>query len=206
MRARILSGLGRLAAIALLLPPVSALATEPATRTCAARVAEAEFELEDLREIERIAPMALEANQAVHDLLEPLWRSRSTERLRYLAGRHARDRSRVELDRAKVAARRGAAKLEVLQSECLSGGDAESQDRAAEALARYVALACSLIGKNLAIAKVDRSYRQEVLDSVAELRSRELATAQELIQARYELKRSESQLSLRRARQRQCGK
>ena len=171
---------------------------EPRTRTCAIRVAEAEFDLATLQEAEGLAPIQLQGDQAILDLLTPLWEARSTERLRFLAGKHARDRSRVLVKRAKLARERGTALLEVLRTECF--GESASP----EAVLRFESLGCALIQADKELADVDLAYTQEVRTSIAELRSLEFATEQRLIQAEFEVNRAQKERDLRASRLRSC--
>jgi hypothetical protein len=183
--------------VALVSEPV--LAEEAGSRTCALLLSEARFELEDSREAERLAPIILAADQAVLDLFEPLWEARLTERLNFLGAKHACDRSQLLVERARVATERAAAKVDVLAQECLS------HDPGADApLARFDVLGCELVGKDREIAALDVTFRREVLDSTAELRRRELATAQELVRAKFSLDRAESELRSRAKRLAEC--
>lgn len=191
----------RLALAAALLAgvPGPARGGDPASETCATRVAEARFDLKDAREREQLAPVRRDADQAVFDLLEPLWQAGTTERLRYLAGKHARDRSRVLVDREAIARERAEAKLAVLEGECFERGRDASADRA-----RYEELACDLVRKQAEVASVDRDYWEEVIESLEELRAQELITEQRLILARFELASAKIEERARHERARGC--
>ncbi len=190
-----------------------ARADEPANRTCAARVAEAEFDLEERREDEKLAPILSGANQAIFDLLEPLWEAKSTERLRYLKGKHDRDVAQLQVERARIETERAAAKLDVLRGECFDSKDGNSQGGGQgdgkggeSSLSEYDVLGCALVRKNKDIASVDLDYAREKHDAIAELRSREFATEQSLILAKYDVERAEAKLTARNARVAECKK
>jgi len=175
------------------------VAEASSTRTCALLLSEARFELEDSREVERLAPIILAADQAVFNLFEPLWEAHLTERLQFLGAKHARDRSQLHAERAKIATRRATAKIDVLAQECLSHGPG-----ADDPLVRFGALGCELVGKDKEIAALDVAYTREVLHSTAELRRRELATAQDLVRAKFSVERAESELRSRANRLAEC--
>ncbi|HEB90129.1 MAG TPA: hypothetical protein ENI85_11200 [Deltaproteobacteria bacterium] len=172
---------------------------ETLPHACALLLSEARFELEDRREEERLAPIRSAADQAIYELLEPLWKARSTEWLRYLAARHARDRSRLEVDRAGIETKRAEEKLTALTRECVDPGAGTEKPTL-----RYERLGCDLARKTRDIAALDLAYRKEVLESTNELRRLELATAQDLIHARYALDRAKAQLQSRSARWDRC--
>ena len=178
-----------------------AFGDEPATQTCALRVSEARYEVESHLEEERLAPLRLIREQAVLDLLQPLWEARSTERLRYLAGKAARDLARIRVDMAALAREQAETKVEVLEQECFSKpGSAE------RALTRYRELECELVAKEKRLAEIDLEYRREVLKSTRELRARELSTAQDLIVAEHDLDRAAALLRMRSERLSRCGR
>lgn len=185
--------------LAALLLAAPAVAGAPVDELCATAVAEARFDLKQLREQEELAPVQRDADQAVFDLLESLWETHSTERLRYLAGRHARDRSLALVDRAAIVRERQEAKLDVLEGECLEPG----HDSAA-ARARYEELSCDLVHEDEEVASLDRDYWQEVIESLEELRSQELVPEQRLIDARYALASARIAQRARRRRGREC--
>jgi len=178
-----------------------AAAQKAATQSCDLLVSEARFEFEELREEERLAPIGLTADQAIFELLEPLWEARSTERLRYLAAKHARDRSRISVEQAAIATNRAAVKLEVLTRECFA-----PEANPGKAPGRFEALGCELIRKEKEIAAVDFAYRKEVLESTNELRRLEFATAQDLIRAQFNLNLARAQLRSRTRRLGECAK
>jgi hypothetical protein len=178
----------------------AALAAEPASETCAVRLAEARFELDELREQELLAPVQLDAEQGIFDLVEPLWEANITARLTYLENRRDRDAAAVQVARSRIARQRGEQKLAVIERECLAQGDA------AEARREYETLSCRLVDRDREIAAIDRSYHADVVEILGELRGRELVTEQRVIRARYLLQTSEMELRLRGARQRECEK
>ncbi len=169
------------------------------SRACPLLLAEARFELEDRREAEDLAPIRSKASQAIFDLIEPLWKARSTEWLRYLGAKHARDRARLEIDLAKLQTARAEEKLALLTRECL-----DPKSNVENPARRFEELGCDVVRKTREIAALDLAYRKEVLESTNELRRLELATAQDLIHARHTLDRARAQLRSRDARSRLC--
>ena len=178
-----------------------AAAETAATQTCSLLVSEARFDLEDLREQEHLTTIRLAADQAIFELIEPLWKAQSIERLRFLAAEYDRDRARLSVRRAAVATNRAAAKLEVLEGGCeiASTSGEKSPDG-------FEALGCELVRKRKDMAALNLTYRKEVLEGTEQLRRLELATAQELIQAQYDLDLAKSRLRSHASRLSECAK
>ena len=193
----------RVAVVVFLIAQISepAAAATATTQTCALLVSEARFDLDDLREREHLATIRLAADQAIFELIEPLWEARSIERLRFLAAKYDRDRARLSVRRAAVASSRAAAKLEVLEGGCeiTSATGEKSPDG-------FEALGCELVRKRKEMAALNLTYRKEVLESTEQLRRLELATAQELIQAQYDLDLAKSRLRSHTSRLSECAK
>jgi hypothetical protein len=166
---------------------------------CALTASVIRFELEDAREDEHLAEAALVAQQGILDLLQPLWDARLTERLRYLSARHRRDRAEVEVGRSTVVRERAETKLEALEQACDEGAATEG-----EAAVRFEELGCQLVRYDSELARIDVAFYEEVMQSTAELRSRELTTAQELIVARFDLQNAQAELKARKKRLDRC--
>ena len=176
-----------------------ARAAEPASETCAMRLAEARFEVDELSELEQLAPVRRDAERDIYELVKPLWEANIAARLEYLEHRFDRDRFQIEVPRSRIERERGEAKLAVIETECLNDGkDATASRR------RFEELSCQLVGKEREMAAVEVAYREDVVAVLAELRSRELVTEQRLIDARFQVESARAEERLRAKRHRTC--
>ena len=134
-----------------------------------------------------LAVSRLAAAESIFTLVDQLWEKDAVERMVYLAAKHDRDVAEIEMKRQRLLLKRQEAEVEQYASVCSAPGSEETAaDRRArfdEARRQYLQVDCHRIGKDLAIAEIDLTYRSEVLASVRDLRKHNVATAQDVIRA-----------------------
>ena len=122
-----------------------------------------------------LAVSRLAAEDSIFALVDQLWENDAVERMVYLAVKHNRDVAEIEVKRQQLLLKRQEAEVEQYVSVCTPLGSEETEagrrERRDEALRQYLQVDCHRIGKDLAIAEVDLTYRSEVLASVQDLRS-----------------------------------
>ncbi len=165
----------------------------------------------DREELELAVDLAvsrLAAAESIFTLVDQLWEKDAVERLVYLTAKHDRDVAEIEVKRQRLLLKRQEAEVEQYASVCPAPGSEETAaDRRArldEARRRYLQIDCHRIGKDLAIAEVDLTYRSEVLVSVQNLRKHNVATEQDIIRAVREAEMARKRVERQGRRVRDC--
>lgn len=149
-----------------------------------------------------LARSELIARQEIFDLLEDLWEGEATERMRYLAGKYARDSARVDLGRKTARLARQEAYLAWLKAVCTSKPDPEAIRREAEQL--YAAADCDVRRHDVEVARVDQEWSAVWLASIRDLREHNVATRPDVIEAEYDVRMAEQRMEAAVARVGRC--
>jgi len=150
-----------------------------------------------------LAASRLDAAEAIFALAAELWKDELIERIRYLAFKHEKDVSALNVQRRRLLLKREEAKLDIYARFCSTSGN----DGAAgidEAQRRYEQADCHRIGKDLAIAEVDLAYLEEVLASVKDLRENDVATRDAVIEAEKDVEQARQRVKHRAPRVQAC--
>ena len=160
----------------------------------------------DLEERELDIDLAISrsnAAEAIFSLADELWKDELIERLRYLAIKHEKDVSALQVQRRRLLLERQKAKRDVYSRYCAVSGDGRAA-RIDEAQRRYEQADCHRIGKDLAIAEVDLVYLKEVLTSVTDLRENDVATRDDVIEAEKNVERARQRVEHHSPRVQAC--
>lgn len=146
-----------------------------------------------------LARSELVAAEEVFGLLDRLWKSDATERLRYLSGKHQRDRTSITVERLENLLEQQEALIEQYQLICDADGSkakTEEERRSIDkAWQRYRAAQCEVRMREVALAEVDLAYRLEVLASFRDLREHDVATRQDIVYSERDVEMSRKQLA-----------
>jgi hypothetical protein len=163
---------------------------------------------EDLELAVELAASERVATEEIFELLDGLWKHDAVPRLVYLAGKHDRDVAKLEHERQGLLLERQEALIDQLRLVCgeASPGDLSESDRLAydRAHARYLDADCGRLAKQSAMARVDLAYRQELLESVHDLRENDVATRQDVIRAERDLAKARQRLEQGGPRAERC--
>ena len=184
----------------LLLAGSGAGAEEPILRADCRVVLEEERQDRDVVALELdLARSELVAAEEVFGLLDRLWKSDATERLRYLSGKHQRDRTSITVERLENLLEQQEALIEQDQLICDADGSkakTEEERRSIDkAWQRYRAAQCEVRMREVALAEVDLAYRLEVLASFRDLREHDVATRQDIVYSERDVEMSRKQLA-----------
>jgi hypothetical protein len=160
----------------------------------------------DERELEiRQAETEQEAAAEIFTLVDSLWKNQVVERLIFLGARHSKDVTRLSVARQKSALQRDLAAREQYLALC-GPGDHKAGRSVDEAFLGYRQADCDLRGLDVEIAKVELAFREEVRDSVLDLRKNDVATRQEVIRAERDVKLVRQELDSALSRSQTCGR
>lgn len=190
--------------------PSASLCDDPAHPFCRLLLQEERNEREDLELAVDLAASEAVATEEIFRLLEGLWKNDAIERLLYLRGKHSRDVTKLEHERKVLLLERQEALIDQLRLVCSETPSAElsEDERSAydRAHARYSKADCGRLAKETAIARVDLTYSQEVLDSVRDLRENDVATRQDVILAELDVEQARQRLEQGDVRTARCRK
>ncbi len=157
-----------------------------------------------------LAVSRLAASDSIFTLVDQLWENDAVERMVYLAAKHDRDVAEIRVKRQRLLLKRQEAEVEQYASVC---SPMNSEETAADRRARrdaahrqYLQVDCHRIGKDLAIAEVDLTYRSELLASVRDLRKHEVATRLDVIRAERDLEMVRKRVDHQGRRVQECVK
>lgn len=146
-----------------------------------------------------LARSELVAAEEVFGLLDRLWKNDATERLRYLSGKHQRDRASISVERLEQLLTQQEALIEqyrlicdAAESGAQSGDERRAIDRAWQ---RYRRAECEGYGREIALAEVDLAYHLEVLASFRDLREHDVATRQDIVYSERDVEMSRKELA-----------
>jgi hypothetical protein len=183
--------------VTILAGPVS-LGDDPIHPYCRLLLREEAGEREDLELAVELAASERVATEEIFGLLDGLWKNDAVQRLVYLAGKHDRDVAKLAYERQGLLLERQDALIDQLRlvcgetpSEDLSESDRLAYDRAH---ARYLKADCGRLAKQTEMARVDLAYRQELLESMRDLRENDVATRQDVILAERDLAKARQRL------------
>ena len=162
------------------------IAEDPSHPLCRLLLREEQAERDDLELEVGLAGAELTAAEEIFKLLDQLWKDDAVERILFLAGKHDRDAAKLEQEHRALLVERQDALIDQYRLLCdaPSGEIAEERRAAVErTYQRYLGLECDRLAKEVAIARVDLAYRQEVLVSVRDLRENSVATRQDVVLA-----------------------
>ena len=146
-----------------------------------------------------LARSELVAAEEVFGLLDRLWEVDATERLRYLSGKHQRDRASIGVERLGRLLEQQEALLEQYRLICDAGGSKEQTEEERNAIdrawRRYRVAECKARGHDVAVAEVDLAYRLEVLASFRDLREHDVATRQDIVYSERDVEMARKQLA-----------
>jgi len=139
------------------------------------------------------------AAEEVFGLLDQLWKSDATERLRYLSGKHQRDRAAIGVERLGHRLEQQEALIEQYGLICDAGGSKapteEERNAIDRAWGRYRVAECKARARDVAMAEVDLAYRLEVLASFRDLREHDVATRQDIVYSERDVEMARKQLA-----------
>ena len=162
------------------------VAEDPSHPLCRLLLQEERSERDDLELDVELAGTELVAAEEIFGLLDRLWKEDAVERILYLAGKHDRDAAKLEREHRTLLLERQDALIEQYRLLCdLPSGEIAEEKRSAvdRTYLRYLSLDCDRLAKEVAIAQIDLAYRQEVLESVRDLRKNDVATRQDVVLA-----------------------
>ena len=184
------------------------MADEAAHPICPLILHQERVDREELELAVDLAVSRLAAAESIFTLVDQLWEKDAVERMVYLTAEHDRDVAEIEVKRQRLLLKRQEAEVEQYSSVCPAPGSEETAaDRRArldEARRRYLQIDCHRIGKDLAIAEVDLTYRSEVLASVQNLRKHNVATEQDVIRAVRDAEMARKRVERQGRRVRDC--
>ena len=148
-----------------------------------------------------LAVSRLAAAESIFTLIDQLWENDAVERMVYLRAKYDRDVAEIKLKRQRLLLKRQEAEGEQYASVCSPPG---SEATAAKAHRQYLQVDCHRIGKDLAIAEVDLTYRSELLASVLDLRKHGVATRQDVVRAERDVEMARKRVDHQGRRVREC--
>ncbi len=178
-------------------------AGEGAHLNCPLVLHQEQVEREELELAVDLAVSGLDAADEIFSLVDRLSESGMVERLVYLAVKHERDVAELEVKRQRLLLKRQEAEVEQYRILCSAEG-AGRRSSLDEARRRYLQADCHRIGKDLAIAEVDLAYRDEVLESLRNLRESDVTTKQDIIRAELNVETARKRVEHRRRRVEAC--
>ena len=175
---------------------------------CDMVIQEEQIELEEFQLALRLARLDLAAYEQIFGLIEELWNNEATERMLYLEVKYDRDAARVGLDRADLIVVRQKALIERYKGACRRTGPEKSAGGGAHPAGtsgrRYQVAHCKSLGKAVEGAEIKLEFERELLASVMELRSANVATRQEVILAGLGVDKEQARLENHRHRLDAC--
>jgi len=146
-----------------------------------------------------LARSELVAAEEVFGLLDKLWKSDAVERLRFLTGKHQRDRAAIIVARLEQLLTQQESLIEQYRLICDSRGpgepSGEGQRSVDRAWRRYRRAECEVRARDLALAEVDLAYHLEVLASFRDLREHDVATRQDIVYSERDVEMSRTELA-----------
>ena len=146
-----------------------------------------------------LARSELVAAEEVFGLLDRLWKVDATERLRYLNGKHQRDRASFGVERLGHPLEQQEALIEQYRLICDASGSktptVETRSAIDKAWRRYRLAECEVHASSVALAEVDLAYRLEVLASFQDLREHDVATRQDIVYSERDVEMARKQLA-----------
>ena len=146
-----------------------------------------------------LARSELVAAEEVFGLLDKLWKSDAVERLRFLTGKHQRDRAAIIVERLEQLLTQQESLIEQYRLICDARGSGEpsgeGQRSIDRAWRRYRRAECEVRARDLALAEVDLAYHLEVLASFRDLREHDVATRQDIVYSERDVEMSRKELA-----------
>ena len=187
--------------------PVSSTSDETIAPACRFLLYEEQVERQEIALDLDLAQSESAAAQEIFTLLDKLWKNDAVERLLYLAGKHDRDVTRLDVERKQMLLERQDALIEhySLLCEAATSEDSENQRGAVdEAFLRYRQADCTVRAREIAMAEVELEYAREVLVSYRDLREHDVASRQQIIFAERDFEMAQKRLAQSKARHEQC--
>jgi hypothetical protein len=182
---------------------------QPASLICQLVLEEERLERDDLDLNVRLTLSQMQAAERIHALLDDLWQKKAVERLLYLRGKHNREVTAIDHERARFMLERQDAALEQYRLVCeafLGRETAGDKTRVAvdDALRKYRRANCDVLASDERRAGADLSYFEEVLLSVRDLRASDVGTEQDVILAERDVEMARTTQEQTRTRVARC--
>lgn len=184
-------------------------AQQPASLICPLILQQEQFYRDELELDHQLTLLDQRATERIYTLLDDLMKRDAVERLVYLRGKHDRDVSRIDHDRARIKLERQESVLEQYRIVCDAISRARTDDDSVRsavdaALADFGRANCDVLANDEKRAEVDVAYFEEVLVSTRDLRANSVATEQDVILAELNVETARKSLEQARTRRTAC--